>query len=135
MVVLCKQSRWAEVEFLLDICVRGVVPRLDSMLASLGIPVVLESNNGPPFNVREVSDFRKCHGLSHQHKTPVNPQVNGKAEQFMRILTEEVIPDLPADGGKLETRIVLLPSSIPSSTTMVVPADIIFLNRRFHTES
>ena len=53
---------------------------------AFGIPVVLGSNNGPPFNGGEFSDFSKYLGFNHQRKTPVNPQANGEAEQFMRIL-------------------------------------------------
>ena len=86
LVTVCKQSRWAEVEFVTSTSTRAVVPRLDKTFASLGIPESVSSDNGPPFNGQEFSDFSKYLGFRHERKTPLNPQANAEAEQFMRVL-------------------------------------------------
>lgn len=50
LVTVCKQSRWAEVEFVTSTSARAVIPKMDKTFASLGIPVSVSSDNGPPFN-------------------------------------------------------------------------------------
>ena len=47
LVVICKQSRWAVMDFVTSTSTRAVVPRLDRMFPSLGIPVSACSDNGP----------------------------------------------------------------------------------------
>ena len=86
LVTVFKQSRWAEVEFVTSTSTRAVIPRLDKTFSSLGIPESVRSDNRPPFNGQEFSDFSKYLGLCHERKTPLNQQANVEAEQFMRIL-------------------------------------------------
>ena len=86
LVTVCKQSRWAEVEFVTSTSTRAVIPRLDKTFASLGIPESVSSDNGPPFNRQEFSDFMKYLGFRHERKTPLNPQANAEAKKFMRVL-------------------------------------------------
>ena len=86
LVTVCKQSRWVEVEFVTSTSARVVIPKLDKTFASLGIPVSVSSNNGPPFNGQDFSDFSKYLGFHHKRKIPLNPQANAEAEQFIRIL-------------------------------------------------
>lgn len=40
LVTVCKQSRWAEVEFVTSTSARAVIPKMDKTFASLGIPVL-----------------------------------------------------------------------------------------------
>ena len=55
LVTVCKQSRWAEVEFITSTSARAVILKMDKTFTSLGIPVSVSSDNGPPFNSQ---DFR-----------------------------------------------------------------------------
>ena len=57
LVTVCKQSRWAEVEFVTSTSARAVIPKLDKTFVSLGIPMSVSSDNGPPFNGKAFSDF------------------------------------------------------------------------------
>ena len=86
LVVICKQSRWAEVEFVIGTSARAVIPKLDRIFPSLGISTSVASDNGPPFSGQEFQDFRKYLGFKHERKTPRNLQANGEAEQFMSLL-------------------------------------------------
>ena len=63
-----------------------MIPKMDKTFASLGIPVAVSSDNGPPFNGKDSSDFSKYLGFPHDRKTPPNPQANAEAEQFTRIM-------------------------------------------------
>jgi len=63
LVTVCKQSRWAEVEFVTTTSAMAVIPKMDTTFASLGIPVSVSSDNGPPFNSQDFSDFSKYLGF------------------------------------------------------------------------
>ena len=70
LVVICKHSRWFEVEFV----------RTTSATSVAG------SDSGPPFNGHDFLNFSKYLAFKHEPKTPKNPQANDEAEQFMRVL-------------------------------------------------
>ena len=46
LVVICKHSRWVEVEFVSATSGRAVLPKLDRIFSSLGIPLFVGSDNG-----------------------------------------------------------------------------------------
>ena len=52
----------------------------------------IESDNGPPFNSTEFSEFAMQEGFQHHKVTPLHPRANGEAERFMRMLnkTEQI---------------------------------------------
>ncbi|KAK3721864.1 hypothetical protein QZH41_011500, partial [Actinostola sp. cb2023] len=60
--------------------------QLDAIFSRQGIPDVLKSDNGPPFNGHEFSNFAEYLGFHHRKITPVWPKANGEAERFMRSL-------------------------------------------------
>ena len=135
LVTICKQSRWAEVEFLTSTSARAVIPKLDKTFASLGIPVSVSSDNGPPFNGKDFSDFSQYLGFRHERKTPLNPQANAEAEQFMRILKKLYqISQLTGSNFKQEVyRFLRAYRATPHCTTKVAPADLMYPNRKFRT--
>jgi len=66
LVAVCKQSRWEEVEFVTSNSARAVIVKMDKTFALLGIPVSVSSDNGPPFNSQDFSDFSKYLGFCHE---------------------------------------------------------------------
>ena len=63
LVVICKHSRWAEVEFVSTTSARAVLPKLDRIFSSLGIPLIVGSDNGPPFNGHDLPELQHVPGL------------------------------------------------------------------------
>jgi hypothetical protein len=57
MVVIDEYSRYPEVELLKSTSTKTDVPKIDKIFASFGIPKVLKSDNGPPFNGNEFRQF------------------------------------------------------------------------------
>ena len=58
-------------------------PNLSSIFARQGIPDELKTDNGPPFNGVEFSNFAKYLGFHHRKVQPLWPRANGEAERFM----------------------------------------------------
>jgi len=50
LVVIDRYSRYPEVEIVCSTKASSVIPKLDKMLATHGIPDTITSDNGPPFN-------------------------------------------------------------------------------------
>lgn len=64
---------------------RAIIIRLKRHFATHGIPDTLQSDNGPPFNSKEFSDFAKAYGFALTKSSPEFPQSNGKVEAAVKI--------------------------------------------------
>lgn len=65
MVVIDEFSRFPEVELLTSTSAKAVIPKLDAIFARQGVPDILKSDNGPPFNGREFENFANHLGFNH----------------------------------------------------------------------
>ena len=69
----------------------GVKPtkeKLKKIFATHGMPVQVESDNGPPFASKEFAEFATIDGFKHHRVTPLHPRANGKAESFMKLINK-----------------------------------------------
>ena len=62
--------------------------KLRKVFATYGTPEQLESDNGPPFNSKEFSEFAAEEGFRYHRITPLHPRANGEAENFMKLLNK-----------------------------------------------
>lgn len=90
MVVLDEYSRYPEVEIKSSTAASSVIPRLDSIFGRQGFPMVVKTDNGPPFKGHEFAKFAETCGFRHRKVTPLHPEANGEAERFMRTLNQAV---------------------------------------------
>ena len=90
MVVTDEFSRFPEVEILTSTSARAVIPKLDAIFARQGIPEVLKSDNGPPFNGLEFKNFADYLGFKHRRITPYWPKANGEAELLIQTLSKSI---------------------------------------------
>ena len=90
MVVIDHYSRFPVVEVLRSTSSKVVIPCLDKVFSEYGIPDVLRSDNGPPFNSREFNEFSKYLGFVHRKVTPYWPRANGEVERFMRTIKKVI---------------------------------------------
>ena len=86
MVVIDEYSRFPEVETVTSTSARSTIPKLDAIFVRQGIPDVLKSDNGPPFNGMEFKNFAEHLGFHHRKITPLWPRANGEVERFMKTL-------------------------------------------------
>ena len=59
---------------------------MKAQIARHGIPDVIITDNGPPFNSREFKDFAEKFEFEHVTSSPRYPQSNGKAENAVKIV-------------------------------------------------
>ena len=90
LVVTDDFSRFPEVEILRSTSAKAVIPHLDSIFARQGVPEMVRTDNGPPFNSESFEMFATQLGFRHREITPVWRRANGEAERFMKTLEKAV---------------------------------------------
>ena len=89
-VVIDAYSRFPEVEVVHSTAANTVIPKMDRIFATHGLPQVVRSDNAPPFNSEEIRKYMVKNGISHSRITPLWPQANSEAENFMNPMTKAI---------------------------------------------
>ena len=123
-VNICEYSRWADVTSIRSTGFDSVSAALDNLFAKLGTPTTYKTDNGPPFQSHNFSDFARRLGFKHQKITPLWPRANAEAERFMqnlgKVLKSADISKSPADVAL--GQFLRAYRETPHSTTGVPPA-------------
>lgn len=90
MVLTDEFNCFPEVGILTSLSARAVIPKLDAIFARQGIPDVLKSDNGPPFNGLEFKNFADHLGFKDRRITPYWPKANGEAERLVQTLEKTI---------------------------------------------
>ena len=81
-------SRFAEVDITKSTGGEELMPKLDRIWATHGIPQKLITDNGPPYRSHEFERYCKRMGIEHIPITETHSQSNAIAERFMRRLVK-----------------------------------------------
>ena len=139
LVQKCLRSKWPEVKVFLrnQSNNSGVIAAMEKMFAVHGIPDVIRTDNGPPFNSKDFKNFAKQNGFHCEKVTPLWPKANGQAEAFMKCLGKVVrmahIEN--RDWKKALDNFLLAYRATPHPSTGVPPAHLMYLGRCFKTIS
>ena len=117
LVLIDRYSRYPEVEIVRSTKASVVIPKIDKIFATHGIPLSITTDNGPPFN-----------SISYDTATPKWPQGNAEVERFNQPLGRALIT------AKVEGRIwqqelnrfLLQYRTTPHATTKIAPSDLLF---------
>ncbi|KAK3092457.1 hypothetical protein FSP39_003031 [Pinctada imbricata] len=128
LVVIDDYSRYPEVEIVHSTSARTTMTRLDKIFATHGIPQVVKTDNGPPFQSQQFRDFSKYMGFKHRKITPLWPRANGEVERFMRTIGK-LIKTANIEGKNWKQEIYQFLRNYratPHSTTGIPPATALF---------
>lgn len=128
LVLIDDYSRYPIVEIVKSTSAETVIPVLDKIFAMFGIPSVVKSDNGPPFNSSKFANFAKFSGFKHRKITPYWPKANSEAERFMKTLNKTMrILHAERKPWRKDLHIFLRNyRATPHSTTDISPSEIIF---------
>ena len=90
VVVVDEFSPFPEVELLTSTSAKAVVSKLDAIFSRQGVPDILKSGNGPPFNGHEFKNFADYVGFKHRKITPLWPKANGEAERLVQTFEKNI---------------------------------------------
>ena len=134
LAIICLYSRYP---FLFEVSTtsfRALEPKLTALFAQHGIPVVIKTDNGPPFNGAEFEDFCATRGIKHEKITPYHPNANGVAERFMPGISKTIkMAELEKDNWRSCLLDFALNYRATPHTTTGQPPATLFLGRRIRT--
>ena len=128
LVVIDRYSRFPEVEIVSSTKASVIIPKLDKIFAVHGVPAIVRSDNGPPFNGADYSRYLQALGIKVEWSTPKWPQWNALVERFMQPLGK-ALKTAKLDGRPWRQelqRFLLYYRTTPHSTTGVPPAELLF---------
>ena len=128
LVVIDRYSRFPEVEVVRSTKAQCVIPKLDRIFAVHGIPSVIKTDNGPPFNGEEYRWYGEALGIKLKFSTLLWPQGNAEAERFMKPLAKVLkTAKITQRPWKQELqRFLLQCRTTPHCSTGVPPAELLF---------
>ena len=135
IVAIDAYSRFPEVEILHSTSATATIAKLDRIFATHGIPRVVKTDNGPPFTSYDFRAYMQEKGIDHKKITPLWPQANSEAENFMKPLTK-AIRSANAEGKDWKKHLyqfLLNYRATPHCTTGFAPAELLF-NRKIQTK-
>ena len=105
-----------------------LMPALDRIFATHGIPESLTTDNGPPYFGDELEAYAKRLGFKLTPVTPEDPQSNGFAENFVKSVCKVVHTAVAEKKDPKEELYTFLLQyrATPHSTTEMSPAEMLF---------
>ena len=89
-VVIDAYSRFPEVEIAHSTSASTIIPKMDRIFSTHGLPLIIRSDNGPPFNSEDIKKYMAENGIHYARITPLWPQANSEAENFMKPMTKAI---------------------------------------------
>jgi transposase InsO family protein len=89
-VIIDEYSRYPVVEIVKSVSSHCVIPTLDKVLSTFGIPKVIKTDNGSPFNSHQFREYARNTGFTHRRVTPRWPRANAQAEAFNKPLMKNI---------------------------------------------
>ena len=84
LVLLDETTGFPEVEIMNKTTAFHTIRAFEKAIARHGLPDTIKSDNGSPFQSKELKDYLTAQGIHHHRVTPLWPQANGKVEGFMK---------------------------------------------------
>ena len=135
IVVEDEHSRYPDLEIIHSTSSATVNPVLETMLSRFGIPNVVRTDNGPPFNGKEFAQFAKYLGFEHIPVAPYSPWTNGMVERFMPVVKKiiQVAKEQGRNWRQELQRALRARRATPHPSTGVAPAVSLFNGRKYKT--
>ena len=90
LIIKDDYSRYPVVETVKSTSANTVIPIVDKVFSEFGIPDVVKTDNGPPFNSSAFQSFAQTVGFQHRKVTPRWPRANGEVERFVRTVKKVI---------------------------------------------
>lgn len=127
IIVIDYYSKFVEVSEIPSLKYLPVSSVLKKIFARHGIPKIVMSDNGPPFNSAEFQNFSKTWSFKHVTSSPRYPRSNGQVERAVQTI-KNIIRKSEMDGTDLEM-CLLQYRNTPISYNLPSPAQILFSRR------
>ncbi|XP_017482686.1 PREDICTED: uncharacterized protein K02A2.6-like [Rhagoletis zephyria] len=126
-------SQWIDVKDMKITSAGALILELRRIFSYFGLPNTIVSDNGPPFNSAEFTDFCTSNSIKCLKSPPYHPQSNGAAERAVQTVENGLRKSL--DDNKIKTlpnptlllsRFLLNYRSTPTTRNRLSPNEMIF---------
>ena len=93
LVIIDEHSRYTVVEIVPSVSANTVIPivlLVDKVLSTFGMPDVIKTDNGSPFNSIAFETYAENSGFKHRRITPLWPRANAQAEAFNKPMMKAI---------------------------------------------
>jgi hypothetical protein len=128
LVLLDETTGFPEVEIMNKTTAFLTIRAFEKVFARHGLPDTIKSDNGSPFQSKEVKDYLTAQGIHHHRVTPLWPQANGKVEGFMKPMGK-AIQAAWAEGRDWQRELfafLMNYRTTPHLSTGVAPAEMLY---------
>ena len=131
LVVIDEYSRYPKIEFVSSTGAKAVIPHIDKIFSTHRFPEQVKTDGGPSFNGSESHEYHqymKWAGIKAIQVSPDDPEANGLAENFMKVLQKIWhISKIEGKNPKQEIYKYLRQyRATPHSSTGRPPAEVLF---------
>ena len=128
LIITDDYSRYPVIEIVKSTSANTVIPKVDKVFSEFGVPDVVKTDNGPPFNSSAFRSFALNLGFKHRKITPRWPRANGEVERFVRTVKKVIkTANVERKSWKQEMyRFLRNFRATPHTTTRVPPATALF---------
>ena len=134
-IVIDQYSKYPEVDIVTSTSFSKLRPVLDRIFPTHGIPETVSSDNGPPYKSHEMEKYAAEMGFQMTHVTPDDPQCNGFAENFVKLMCKLIHTSI-TEGKDVRSEVykyLLQYRATPHGTTGKSPAELLF-SRKIQTK-
>ena len=127
-IIIDEYSRFPFVGIVNSTSGHPVMLKLDSILTLRGIPEVIKSDNGPPFNGKNFHQYAMFMGFRHKKITTLWLKANSEVEHSMRTVNKVVKVGIAQNLSRSQElrNFLLAYCATPHSTTRLSPATLLF---------
>jgi len=136
LIVVDSYSRWLEVYQMQFTKVKDVISKLLNLFAIFGLPKIMVSDNGPPFDSDEYAQFGTKMDIQILHSPVYHPESNGLAEKSVSVAKRALKKMLmlepntaQSDFQTIITRFLFHYRNTPSSVNLKTPCEMLFAFR------
>ena len=74
-----------------SISASAIIPRMNRIFSTHGIPLIVRSNNGTPLTNDEIKRYMEENGIMHCRATPLWSQANSEVENFVKHIRQRLL--------------------------------------------
>jgi len=127
-------SKWPEVHVVSSTSAKQTIEKLKSVFAIHGLPMIIVSDNGSPFQSEEFKSFVEANGILHRRVPPYHPASNGAAENLVKLVKRLLEKGNTTDSLEVKlTEFLSMYRNTPHTVTGRTPTEIL-LGRAPHTQ-
>ncbi|MCG8032063.1 MAG: DDE-type integrase/transposase/recombinase [Candidatus Thiodiazotropha taylori] len=135
LVLVDYYSRFFEVEIMKSTTSDKVIKAINKFFVTHGLPLSLQTDNGPQFVSESFKNFLSENGITHRRTTPLWPQANGEVERQNRSILKRIrIAHASGRDWKEDLlKYLAVHRSTPNATTGASKAELLY-RRKFRTK-